>query len=55
MRFDRRKGGLIAADVARFRDDGFDAHKISFHPVSGMKAMADRCSYMKLRLNPAAL
>jgi hypothetical protein len=55
MRFDRSKRGLLAGDVAWFRDDGFDAHMISFHPISGVKAMAARSSYMKLRLNPAAL
>ena len=32
MRFDRSKRGLLAADVARFRDDVFDPHMISFRP-----------------------
>ena len=54
MRFDRSKRGLLAADLARFRDDVFDPHMISFRPGSGVKAMAARCS-VKLRLNPAAL
>jgi hypothetical protein len=36
------------------RDDGRCA-MISFHPISGVKAMAARSSYMKLRLNSAAL
>ena len=44
MRFDRSKRGLLAADVARFRDDVFDPHMISFRPGSGVKAMAARCS-----------
>ena len=54
MRFDRSKRGLLAADVAWFRDYFFDPHMISFRPGSGVKAMAARCS-VKLRLNPAAL
>ena len=55
MRFDRSKRGLLAADVAWFRDYFFDPHMISFRPGSGVKAMAARCSYVKVRLNPAAL
>ena len=35
MRFDRSKRGLLAADVACFRDDVFDPHMISFRPGSG--------------------
>jgi hypothetical protein len=35
MKFDRSKRGLLAADVARFRDDFFDPHMISFRPGSG--------------------
>ena len=46
---------MCATPIGDESDEVFDAHKISFHPVSGVKAMADRCSYMKLRLNPAAL
>jgi len=35
MRFDRSKRGLLAADVAWFRDYFFDPHMISFRPGSG--------------------
>jgi hypothetical protein len=35
MRFDRSKRGLLAADVACFRDDVFDPHIISFRPSGG--------------------
>ena len=45
MRFDRSKRGLLAADVAWFRDYFFDPHLISFRPGRGVKAMAARCSY----------
>jgi hypothetical protein len=55
MRFDRSKRGLLAADVARFRDDVFDPHMISFRPGSGVKAMAARCSYMKAEIEPGRL
>ena len=35
MRFDCSKRGLLAADVAWFRDYFFDPHMISFRPGSG--------------------
>ena len=35
MRFDRSERGLLAADVAGLRDNVFDPHMISFHPVQG--------------------
>jgi hypothetical protein len=42
MRLDCRKGGLLAADVAWFRDDVFDPHVIFLPPIAGVKATAAR-------------